>query len=231
VTRLVLAACIAVAAFTAGLVPGLRAAGSADADASRSIRQFLARGIQDPPYRAMRRLEAENGQRTGWLEAVTDFSPATGFRYEVLAEGGSQYIRSRVLRALLDAERDAVARGEPARSALSFANYEFGSEGRDPSGLVRVPLTPKRNEGVLVAGSMFLTPTDGELVRVEGRLARNPSFWVKEVDIVRSYARISGAVVPVTLDTRAQLRMLGRATLRMTYEYSEINGERIGAAR
>jgi hypothetical protein len=75
---------------------------------------------------------------------------------------------------------------------------------------------------------MFLKPEDGELVRIEGRLARNPSFWVKHVDIVRSYARIGGAVLPVTLESRAQLRMLGPASLRMTYEYTEIDGQPVG---
>ena len=71
---------------------------------------------------------------------------------------------------------------------------------------------------------MFLRPTDGELVRVQGRLAKSPSFWVKSVDIVRSYDRIEGAVMPVALETTAQVRMFGAATLRMTYDYSEIDG-------
>ena len=64
----------------------------------------------------------------------------------------------------------------------------------------------------------------GELVRLEGRLAKSPSFWVKSVDIVRSYDRIDGVVVPVALDVSATLRLLGPATLHMTYAYSEIKG-------
>jgi len=85
-------------------------------------------------------------------------------------------------------------------------------------------LSPKRKERVLVDGAMFLRPVDGELVRVQGRLAKSPSFWVKSVDIVRSYERIEGAVMPVSLETTAQVRLFGAATLRMTYEYSEIDG-------
>ena len=76
---------------------------------------------------------------------------------------------------------------------------------------------------------MFLQP-DGGLVRLEGRLAKSPSFWVTHVDIVRSYERINGAIVPVALESNAQLRMLGAATLRMTYTYSEIDGHPIGPA-
>jgi hypothetical protein len=95
--------------------------------------------------------------------------------------------------------------------------------------LVNVLVSPRRQEPVLVSGTMFLR-RDGGLVRLEGRLAKSPSFWVKHVDIVRSYERINGAIVPVALVSNAQLRMLGTATLRMTYTYSEINGQPIGAA-
>ena len=160
------------------------AGGRSDA-AATSIQQFLTRESGAHRYRALRRLAAENRGRAGWLEAWTTFGPDESFHYEIVAEGGSSYIRSRVLRALLDGEKEAIEKGEPGRSALAATNYEFESEGLDPTGLVRIGLVPRRNEGVLVSGAMFLSPADGELVRVEGRLARNPSFWVKHVDIVK----------------------------------------------
>ena len=72
--------------------------------------------------------------------------------------------------------------------------------------------------------NVFLGPTDGALVRLEGRLARSPSFWVKDVDIVRTYERVGGIIVPVALESKAQVRFLGEASLRMTYVYSEIEG-------
>jgi hypothetical protein len=78
---------------------------------------------------------------------------------------------------------------------------------------------------------MFLNPTDGTLVRLQGRLAKSPSFWLKNVDIVRIYERINGTVVPVALETKAQLRLLGTATLRMTYLYSEIDGQPLASTR
>ncbi len=189
-----------------------------------SIEQFLAQDDTQRSYRAVRHLTAENGNRTGWLDAITEYSPDTGFRYEITGEGGSGYIRSKVLKALLDAEQDVIARGETARSSLAPSNYTFQANGVDSDGLVNVLLSPRRKERVLVAGMMALNPTDGALVRLQGRLAKNPSFWIKDVDIVRSYQRIDGTVVPVSLDTKAQVRLLGEATLRMTYVYSEIDG-------
>src|SRR5690348_14683675 len=70
--------------------------------ADESIRHFLAQDDTQPSYRGTRRLEAENGKRAGWLEAVTEYSVAGGFHYTVTAEGGSDAIRSKVLRAVLD---------------------------------------------------------------------------------------------------------------------------------
>jgi hypothetical protein len=208
------------------VVPQLRATmPNTTGAAEHSMKQFLAQGDGQRPYRATRRLEAKNGGSVGWLEATTEYAPASGFRYTITTEGGSGSIRDRGLKAILAGEQDAIARGEMAKSALAPCNYEFQANGVDENGLAKVLLSPKRKERVLVSGAMFLRPVDGELVRVQGRLAKSPSFWVKTVDIVRTYERIGGVVMPVSLETTAQVRMFGTATLRMTYNYSEIDGQ------
>jgi hypothetical protein len=193
-----------------------------------SVEQFLSRRDDPSSYSAFRRMNAENpgSGRSGWLEAVTDFSPESGFRYEILAEGGSEAIRSKVLRAVLEGEKQLVARGI-AKSAIAETNYDFRLDGVDSDGLVKVLLSPRRKETALINGAMFLSPTDGDLVRVEGRLARSPSFWVQRVDIVRTYQRIEGALVPVAVESVAHVRFFGTSTLRMTYDYSEIDGRAV----
>jgi hypothetical protein len=208
-----------------GFAPVLQ--GTVPDAADQSMRQFLAQDDTQPAYRATRRIEAVNGDRTGWLEAITEYAPESGFRYQITAEGGSAYIRSKVLRAVLDGERDVIAQGETARSSLARANYSFEGNGIDNDGLANVLLSPRRKERVLVSGRMFLQPHDGSLVRLQGQLAKSPSFWVKNVNIVRTYERIDGWVMPVTLLSNAQVRLLGAATLRMTYSYSHINGHAV----
>ena len=156
------------------IVPRLGAHESDNTAATESMERFLARESPEHGYRALRRLEAENRGRTGWLEAWTTLDPGESFRYEIVAEGGSPYIRSRVLRGLLEGEKEAIEQGERARSALVTTNYRFESEQIDPTGLVRIALLPRRKDGMLVTGAMFLTPGGGELVKIEGRLAKNP---------------------------------------------------------
>jgi hypothetical protein len=200
-------------------------AGAAGPDpADQSVKQFLAQDRTQPTYQAARRLEARNGQLSAWMEAVTAYSQSAGFRYQITGEGGSDSIRNKVLRAVLEGEREIIALGESARSALARENYTFQPNGIGADGLANIQLTPRRKERALLLGTMLLRPTGGDLVRLEGRLAKSPSFWVKNVDIVRIYERINGVVMPVRLESRAQVRFLGEATLRMTYRYSEIDG-------
>ena len=207
---------------TLAVAPAVRATTPDPAD--HSIKQFLSQQVVQHAYRATRRLEAETGSRTGWLEALTEYSPDAGFRYSITAEGGSSAIRTKVLKAVLDGERDIIALGVPGRSALGSANYTFQPNGVDAQGLANILLSPRRKETALLAGVMFLRPGEGELVRLQGRLAKSPSFWVRNVDIVRTYDRIDGTVMPVALESTAHVRLLGAAVLRMTYEYSEIDG-------
>ena len=140
--------------------------------ADHSMRQFLQQDDTQHPYRAVRRLDAENGGRRGWLEAVTEYSIENGFSYRVTAEGGSSLVRSKVLRAVLEGEREIIADGETARSSLALANYAFQPNGVDDDGLANILLSPKRQERALVSGTMFLQPNDGNLVRLQGRLAK-----------------------------------------------------------
>ena len=189
-----------------------------------SIEQFLARSGEPRAFKAVRRMDAENRGRRGWLEALTEYSAAEGFRYRITSEGGSEELRTRVLKAVLDGEHEASRVSEIERSALAPSNYRFAANGVDADGLAKVLLTPLRKEPALISGTMFLRPGDGTLVRVQGRLAKSPSFWVQDVEVVRTYKRFDGVVVPVAFQSKAQVRFLGEATLRVTYVYSEING-------
>ena len=82
----------------------------------------------------------------------------------------------------------------------------------------------------LIEGALYVKDADADLVRVEGRLSKNPSFWTKRVDVVRHYSRLHGIRVPVRVDSVAQMRLAGTATLLMTYEYEMINGVDVAPA-
>jgi len=193
-----------------------------DQDALAAIHNFLERRRTAHQYTAWRRLEASGSGQRAWLDVETDFSAESGLLYAVTAEGGSGYIRSRVLHSLLNEEQRLIARRGESGVALTTDNYQFVPEGINEEGLAVVGLRPLRKDRALIAGRMFVT-LDGDLRRVEGRLAKNPSFWTTRVNVVRSYRRINGVLMPVSLETTAQLRLLGASELRMTYRYTRID--------
>jgi hypothetical protein len=133
-------------------------------------------------------------------------------------------VRQKVLHAALDAERSIRASGELDKGALTPVNYEFSAGRGAEDGLVRVDIHPKRHDTMLIEGSILVTEADGDLARVEGFLIKRPSFWTREVQVVRTYERICGIRVPVSMESTARVLIAGRSTFSMTYEYASING-------
>lgn len=163
------------------------------------------------------------------MEAWTELTPEGRFEYEIVREGGSDYIRNKVLRPLLEHEEKLFATRDASRSAVTTQNYDLkGSEAAEP-GVVKLLVKPKRRDVSLIDGAVFVTEEEADLVRVEGRLAKNPSFWTKRVDVVRRYHRIDGVRVPTRLDSVAQVRLAGTSTLSMTWDYATINGARVAS--
>lgn len=176
-------------------------------------------------YRAVRRLSGANRRyrASGWIEATTALDPVNGLTYEVVAEGGSAYIRNKVLRSVLDREVEAHRSGDPGRTALTADNYEFG-EAAPGAGEVRIRIVPRRREPLLVSGDIVLSPHDAELLRVEGDLARSPSFWTRRVFIVRRYGRMNGVRLPVAMSSTVNVLIAGDSSFTMCWDYELVNG-------
>jgi hypothetical protein len=194
-------------------------------DSSAAVR-FLSR---DEPaltqYRAYRRMHArsERFNQEAWLEAWTELDER-GFRYEIVSERGSDKVRNKVLRAVLQREYELIAGGQTGRGELSAENYEFAEAATHGDGVRYVLLKPKRKDVLLVDGRMVLSQDGRELLRVEGRLSKNPSFWTSLVNVIRHYARLDGVRVPISTETIAKVKLAGLSRLEVSYEYETING-------
>ena len=198
---------------------------------STIIERVVARS--DPPpqqYRALRHLEAKSDKLGGsaWIDAWTEVDSRAGFRYQIIGEGGSGFVRGKVLKPWLDGEKQMWADGDPERASLSHENYAFTDRGLTPDGLAWLGVKSRRKDVLLLDGSIFVNPGDGDLVRIEGRLSKTPSFWTRRVEVVRHYQRISGVRVPIAIESVAQVLIAGRSTFAMRYEYETINGQHVG---
>ena len=194
-----------------------------------ALQRFLA--IPDPTptsVRALRHLQAHNDhfEPDGWMEVWAELD-RRGFRYQVVSQGGSDYIRSHVLVAALKQESELWRPGTD-RAGITPANYVFEDRGLDGDGLVSLSVKPRRRDIFFVDGSIFLNPADGDLVRLQGRLTKSPSFWIRHLDIVLWFRRVAGFRLPVAVESSANVLVFGRSTFRMSYEYESIDGIRVG---
>ena len=176
-------------------------------------------------YRAYRRMHAVNEKfkQEGWLEAWTE-RDHHGFRYEIVSERGSEYVRNKVLKAVLAREQELIGQGDDDRAELSPANYVFEETLSHGKGVRYVQLKPRRKDVLLVDGRMVLNQAGTEVLRVEGRLSKNPSFWTSLVNVIRDFACLDGVRVPVATETIAKLKFAGLARMMVHYEYESING-------
>jgi hypothetical protein len=212
------------------LVAPSRDAPEVEQSAPTLLERFLARSEEVPvEYRAMRHLEAKSAHfsQGATMEVLTEYDSAKGFRYQIVSENGSSYIRKRVFLGWLEGEKKMWANREPQQASFSRENYTFQDGPTSPDGLASLIVKPRRKDLLLVEGSVFVHPHEGDLVRIEGRLSKTPSFWTRKVDVVRRYARMAGVLVPVSFETVASVLLAGRSTFTMTFDYETINGQRI----
>jgi hypothetical protein len=182
-------------------------------------------------YRALRRMHASSEKSSkyeAWLDAWTEVKDGR-FSYQIVTERGSDTVRSKVLRAVLAREQELINSGDGEKGDLTAANYEFEEAGRDPDGSHVVQIKPRRCDVLLVDGRAVLNER-GELMRVEGKLAKNPSFWTSLVNIVRRYARVGGVRVPVAIETTAKVKFVGTAQLDVLYDYHSVNGRPVAVS-
>jgi hypothetical protein len=215
------------------MIPAERLIGAAAAsrEEAGTVDRFMDAIEKEPvPYRAVRRLEASSAKlnESAWMDAFTEYSRERGFAYRVLNQGGSQRILERGLRAVLESEKESTA--EWRKGALSRENYDMIFESRTPEGLIKVQLNPRRRDSRLVDGAAWLSRESGTLVKLEGRLSKSPSFWVRWVNVSRKYVPIHGTMMPAAVESTADVKIAGMSSFSMTYRYSAVNGHAISSA-
>ncbi len=206
----------------------LSASGSSTPAFERVMARFNT--TAPPAYRAFRRLDAgvTGSAKHGWIEAWTEFTLERGLTFEVVDEGGHEYVRNKVLRKVLLNEQQLIARGIPLQAPLDAHNYSFADGGTTDAGLQRVMLKAARKAHGIVNGALLLAPGDEYVAQIEGRLVKSPSFWVKDVDVIWDFSQLGGYVLPVAMTSSGRIRMIGRSTFKMTYEYESIDGRPAG---
>jgi hypothetical protein len=215
------------ATFMVGIVSATASslAAAGDGEQTTFIRRVVAQTTRsDVAVQATREMRAGtlSGKHQGWMRVQTTLTPGGHFSWAVLDEGGSSRTRDKVFRALLETEAESSRDGDLA-AALTPDNYVFTPVGPVAKGEVRLRLQPKRRDARLIDGHLIVS-ADGYPIRLEGKLAKSPSFWVKSVHVVKRYGRFAGVALPISVESTADLKLFGQSTFTMRYTYTHVNG-------
>ena len=185
-------------------------------------------------YTGMRRYQFENKKANKRAEMTVRVTcDSAGVKnFEVTSETGSGFVRSHIIRKMIDAEHQASAKGEHEQTRILPQNYDFtlvGEEAVDGRPAYVLEISPKTKSQFSVRGRIWVDAEDFAIARLEGSPAKNPSFWIHSVKVVHRYERVGKFWLPVSDQSRAIARIFGATNVDIEYSDYHIAGERATA--
>jgi hypothetical protein len=152
------------------------------------------------------------------LVVEADYDAISGKTFRVLSQSGSRMLVDKVLKRLLESEKDATR--DKNTTALTPANYKFRLNGIEnlagrPSYVLEVE--PLVDSKYLYRGRVWVDAADFAVARIEARPARNPSFWISSTAINHQYTRTDGFWLPAQNRSESKVRLGGTAVLTIDY--------------
>jgi hypothetical protein len=129
-------------------------------------------------------------------------------------------VRSHVFPRLLEGESEASLPGIRERSRITPENYSFEMAGKEyinqrPAYVLAI--TPKTQNKYLIEGKIWVDAEEFAIARIEGKPAKNPSFWIKSIHFVHTYQRSGSLWLPASDHSVTDVRILGSNELTIEY--------------
>jgi hypothetical protein len=161
------------------------------------------------------------GSRSAEMVVDVKYTSPETKQFVILSETGSKLLIERVLKKLLQSEKEALAEENPTRTALNRDNYKFMQVGYEstPTGALYVfSVEPRTKNKFLYRGRIWVDAQDFAVVRMEGEPAKNPSFWTKDTRIEQTYIKVNDFWFPASNRSTTSIRLGGRADLTIEYK-------------
>jgi len=146
--------------------------------------------------------------------------------FKIVSESGPKWLVTRVLRRLVETEREAQDPANRAKVELNPRNYDFMSLehlATSDGCAYTLSVQPKIPSKFLYRGRVWVNEKDFAVCRIEAEPAQNPSMWITKTDIRQEYQKIGDFWLPLENRSISTLRLNGRATLTIKYGAYEIN--------
>jgi hypothetical protein len=145
--------------------------------------------------------------------AEVSFVPPGNKQYEIKQTQGSGR-GEKVVRKVLAHEQEMA--GDWEESALTERNYTFGLVGEEQSNgrnCYVLTIEPKRESKDLIRGRVWIDSETYNPMRMVGEPAKNPSWWVKHVELSLGFSDVEGMWLQTSATANADVRIFGKHVL------------------
>lgn len=160
-------------------------------------------------YQATRNYQVFRGdEKRSEITAQVNYRPPQHKSFSITQSSGGM-AEGVVKRAL---EHEVEIAKSPREHEITPDNYEFAYAGEQAcadSSCYVLNITPRRKCKDLVKGRALVDKNTYLIRRVEGELAKNPSWWVKKAVVRVEYGNMQGMWLQVGSIADAKLRMMG----------------------
>jgi len=173
-------------------------------------------------YTGSRRYVLENHHLNKRAEMLVSVKcdPNGTKHFEVVSEEGWKSANKRVVRKMLESETETSQPQIRPTTSLTPENYRFqmlGNDSLDARPTYVIQVLPKREDKYLFEGRIWVDAEDFAVVRVEGKPAKNPSFWVHSIHFVQQYHKSGTFWFPLTTESVTDARIFGKTEVTISY--------------
>ena len=198
------------AGVAAGAVPQPLAESDLNAIVSRMEQVQLENRSRLVPYTVTRRYDlfGKSAEKPTSVVADVNFQPPDQKTYAIRYSQGGR--AEKVVLKILDREAEYARNAK--RPAFTRADYDFSYLGQgsiDGIPYLLLAITPKREDKDLLKGRIYVDPISYQIRRFEGRPAKNPSWWLKDVQLVTEYGQVGPMWLLTSSKGSAEVRWFG----------------------
>jgi outer membrane lipoprotein-sorting protein len=153
-------------------------------------------------------LDKQDQQKAQVVANITVLPPDSK-QYNIESSSGG--MGEKVLRDVLSKETESTK--DAQRKELSLENYDFqllGEETLDGQRCFLLSMNPRREEKDLLRGKLWVDAGTYNIRRVEGTPAKNPSWWLHDLQIFMSFAEVDGMWMRTFTHAVANVRFKGK---------------------
>ncbi|HVZ60145.1 MAG TPA: outer membrane lipoprotein-sorting protein [Terriglobales bacterium] len=143
------------------------------------------------------------------VRAETSFVPPSKREFRILDQSGSSRGEG-IVRRLLESESNAAS---SQSGTVSNDNYEFtlhGEASMNGRSCYLLELKARRKEQELVNGQAWVDKETFLIHRIEGEMAKLPSWWLRSVHVAITFEPVSGMWLPTATTAIADVKVAGR---------------------